>query len=67
MDIIRQHEMFQETQAKLATRHFKRRQDPELATVSSKLSVEDDTSSQSVRPGMEGKGPRTVPKIFVKS
>ena len=63
MDLLRKHEMFLETQARSAVQHLRRRQ--ELATVSSKLSVEEDTSSQTaaIRLGMEGKGPRVVSKV----
>lgn len=59
--ILKQHEKFMEAQVKLASQYLEAKQ--ELPTVSSKLSVEEDTSSSLVKPGMEGKGQRIVPNV----
>lgn len=57
LEIQRQHEQFMDTQEKKAELYVAKRR--KLATVSSKETVVD---SELQRPGMEGKGPRIVPK-----
>ena len=61
--ILKQHETFMESQVKLASRHVEMKAN--LPTVSSKRpsTEEVDIHCASENTGMEGKGPRTVPKV----